>query len=103
MEAAVVRFNSTIQIGLPSWNVTLGHSFGTFHKNYLLRSLRVIAREFVSDDLKITSTSVVQEGTVGDPTTSYVDVMYLSEYVVDYTKNYNFSNTDEFVDEVLDR
>ncbi|GMH90969.1 hypothetical protein TrVE_jg13148 [Triparma verrucosa] len=103
MEAAVVRFNSTVQLDLPAWNVTAGHSFGTFHKNYLLRSLRVIAREFVSDDLKILSTTAVQESTPGDATTSYVQITYLSEYVVDFTAPYNHSTTDDFVAVVLDR
>ena len=103
MEAAVVRFNSTVQLNLPSWNAT-EHSFGTFHKNYLLRALKKgVALEFQSDDLKIMSSMPVQESTPGDATTSYVVLSFFSEYVVDYTSGYNYSTTDEFVDLVLDK
>mmetsp|Transcript_26319 Transcript_26319/g.52480 ORF Transcript_26319/g.52480 Transcript_26319/m.52480 type:complete len:453 (+) Transcript_26319:177-1535(+) len=103
MEAAVVRFNSTIQMNLPSWNAT-EHSFGTFHKNYLLRALKKgVALEFQSDDLKIMSSTPVQESTPGDASTSFVVLSFFSEYVVDYTLSYNYSTTDEFVNLVLDK
>jgi hypothetical protein len=63
-----------------------------------LRSIKKIARGFVSDDVKIMDvTSVVLESDI-----YYSDVTYFNEFVVDYSDGYNHTNTNEFVAKVMD-
>ncbi|GMI03014.1 hypothetical protein TrRE_jg4723 [Triparma retinervis] len=94
MEAAVVRFNSTVRLTMPHYD-SAEHSLTAFHTNYVLRSLKKIAIQFVSNSLKVTKSSPPAD--LGGGSGWYTDIEYMSEYVVDFTGNYNLSTTDEFL------
>jgi len=97
MEAAVVRFNSTVRLTMPHYDNSV-HSLTSFHTNYVLRSLKKIALQFVSNSLKVVDFDY-SSGPALDLAGGgwYADIKYMSEYVVDFTGTYNASTTDEFL------
>ena len=94
MQASVVRFNSTVRLTMPHYDSSV-HALTSFHTNYVLRSLKKIAIEFVSNSLKVTGSTTPAD--LGGGNGWYTDIDYMSEYVVDFTGSYNFSTTDEFL------
>ena len=96
MEAAVVRFNSTVRLSMPNFD-SAKHSVTSFHKNYVLRCLKKIAVKFVSNDLKVIEAGPLT-ASGGGGGGYFTDLSYQSEYVVDFTGSFNYSTTDEFLD-----
>ena len=94
MEAAIIQFNATLRINVPSFDPVAHGSLGLdiLYGKHLVRALKKTAVKYLSDDLFLLSTTPVADDGTG---VHYTDVKYLSEYVCD-ANGYNSTSTDEF-------
>jgi len=95
MEAAMLRFNTTVRLWMPNYNST-AHVYGSganFEKLYVERTMQDFAATFVSDDVQLLKATAPVLYTFADTHQNhyFVDLLLGSEYVADFN-NHNYTN-----------